>query len=51
MIILLTDDGGISHESVQRWLSLDLADEMSTLVQVIAWHRSGDKPLSESMMA
>ena len=24
---------------------------MSTLVQIIAWHRTGDKPLSEPMMA
>ena len=26
-------------------------DNMAALVQIMAWHRSGDKPLSEPMMA
>ena len=33
----------------QHW-SLLLGDNFSTLVQIMAWHRSGDIPMSEPMM-
>ena len=33
------DDWGISYEIALRWLSLDLTDEKSTLVQLMAWCR------------
>ena len=38
-IISVTDVWGISCELVFRWMSLDLADDKSTLVQVMAWCR------------
>ena len=38
-IISVIDDWGISCELALRWMSLDLADDKSTLVQVMAWCR------------
>ena len=38
-IISVTDGWGISCELVLRWMSLDLTDDKSTLVQVIVWCR------------
>ena len=34
-LIVMTDSWGISCEIVLRWMSLDLTDDMSTLVQVM----------------
>ena len=38
-IISVIDGWGISCELALRWMSLDLADDKSTLVQVMAWCR------------
>ena len=38
-IISVIDGWGISWELVHRWMSLDLTDDKSTLVQVTAWCR------------
>ena len=38
-IISVTDGWGISCELSLRWISLDLTDDKSTLVQVMAWCR------------
>ena len=38
-IISVIDGWGISNELALRWMSLDLADDQSTLVQVMAWCR------------
>ena len=41
----------ISCEPALRWVSLDLTDDKSTLVQIMAWCRqSGNKPLPEPML-
>ena len=37
--ILAIDGWDISHEISSRWMSLDLTDDKSTLVQVMAWCR------------
>ena len=39
MLILMTDGWGISSKIALRWIPLDLTDDMSTLVQVMAWCR------------
>ena len=39
MLILMTDGWCISCEIALRWISLDLTDGKSTLVQVMAWCR------------
>ena len=55
----ITDDifTSIFNESV--WISITISpkfipkgpiDYKSALVQVVAWHRTGDKPLPESML-
>ena len=38
-LILLADGCDISNEIALRWTSLDLSDDKSTLVQVMAWCR------------
>ena len=38
-IISVIDGWGISCELALRWMSLDLTDDKSTLVQVMAWYR------------
>ena len=38
-IISVSDGWGISCELVLRWMSLDLTDDKSSLVQVMAWCR------------
>ena len=43
MLIFVIDDWGISCENIFRCMSLDIADDKSTLVQVMAWCRN--KPL------
>ena len=48
--ILVTGDRGITCKIALIWMSPDLTDDKSILAQVMAWRRSGDKPLSESMM-
>ena len=37
MITLVIDCRGLSHEIAFKWLSLDLTNDKSTLVQVMAW--------------
>ena len=41
---------GISYEIALRWMPLDLTDDKSTLVQVMAWCRQATKPLPEPML-
>ena len=36
--------------SLMRYVLYGLIDNMTTLVQIIAWRRTGDKPLSEAML-
>ena len=38
-LILVTDGCNISSEIALRWISLELSDDKSTLVQVMAWCR------------
>ena len=38
-LILVNSGWGISYEIALRWMPLDLTDDKSTLVQVIAWCR------------
>ena len=38
-LILVIDGWDISHEISSRWMSLDLTDNKSTMVQVVAWCR------------
>ena len=46
--ILAIDGWGISHEISFRWISLDLTDDKSTLVQVMAWcHQATSHYLSQ----
>ena len=40
----------ISFEIAIRWMPLDPIDDESSLVQVMAWHHTGAKPLPEPMM-
>ena len=42
-LILLINDWGISCETVPKWMSLDLNDGKSTLVQVMAWCRQSTR--------
>ena len=34
----------------QKFIPMDPVDDKSSLVQVVAWHQTGDKPLPEPMM-
>ena len=36
---------------LSKVVALGLFDNIPALVQIMDWHRSGDKPLSEPMMA
>ena len=38
-LILMIDGWGVFHEIAQRWTSLNLTEDKSTLVQVMAWCR------------
>ena len=38
-LILVVNGWGISYEIALRWMLLDLTDDKSTLVQVMAWYR------------
>ena len=41
----------ISIQNSIKYVSMGLIDNIPTLVQIMAWHRAADKPLSEAMMA
>ena len=43
-LILVIDGWGISYEVTFRWMSLDLTDEKSTMVHVMAWCRQSLLP-------
>ena len=46
--ISMIDGWGISCEIALRWMSLDLTDDMSTLIQVMAWcHQATSHYLSQ----
>ena len=58
-LTLVNGGWGISYEIALRWMPLDLADDKSTLVQVMAWCRQAKShpklikmhpPLKQSMM-
>ena len=38
----MIDGGDIAYKIVLRWISLDLSDDKSTLVQVMAWCRQAE---------
>ena len=49
-LISIVDGWLISSEITLTWMSLDFTYGKSTLVQVMAWCRSGNKPLPEPMV-
>ena len=48
--ISLNENVGISLKISLKFVHMDRIDNISALVQIMAWRRSGDKPLSEPMM-
>ena len=48
--IFLNENIAVSISISLKFVSKGLIDNMAALVQIMAWHRSGDKPLSEPMM-
>ena len=48
--ILLNENVRIPIETLLKFVPKGPINNIPTLVQVMAWHRSGDKPLSEPMM-
>ena len=49
--ILLNENVWISNTVWLKFVPNGLIDNNTALVQMMAWHRIGDKPLSEPMMA
>ena len=49
-IFFLNENLWISSKISLKYVFHGLIDSMSALVQIMAWRRSGDKPLSEPMM-
>ena len=49
--IFINENFLISTKKSLRVVPKGPIDSMSALVQIMAWHRTGDKPLSEAMMA
>ena len=47
--ILLNANIWISNEISLNYVPWGMIDNMSVLVQIMAWRRPGDKPFSESM--
>ena len=45
--IFLNENIWISYKISLKYVPWGLIDNMSALVQIMAWRRSGDKPLSE----
>ena len=48
--IFLDENGRIPTQISLKFISKSPVDNKLTLVQVIAWRRTGDKPLPEPMM-
>ena len=48
--IFLNENVRISNEISLKYVPWGLIDNMSALVQIMAWRRPGDKPLSEPML-
>ena len=48
--IFLNENIWISNKISLKYVPRGLIDNMSALFQIMAWHRSGDKPLSEQML-
>ena len=48
--IFLNENIWISNEISLKYIPRGLIDNMSALVQIMAWHHPGDKPLSEPML-
>ena len=48
--IFLNENIAVSISISLKFVSKGLIDNMAALVQIMAWRRSGDKPLSEPMM-
>ena len=49
--ILMNENIWISIKISLEFVSKDPNDNIPALVQIMAWHRTGDKPLSEPMVA
>ena len=49
--ILLNENIWITNKILLKYILPGLIDNMSALVQIVAWRRLGDKPLSEPMLA
>ena len=47
--IMLNEKYPLSIEIILRFVPRGIIDNRAVLVQTMAWHRSGDKPLSEPM--
>ena len=48
--IFLNENFRILNKISLKYVPYGLIGNMSALVQVMAWHRTGDKPLSEAMI-
>ena len=48
--LFVNENGCISFDSLLRFVSKGQIDNIPALVQIVAWRRPGDKPLSEPMM-
>ena len=48
--IFLNENIWISNEISLKYVPWGIIDNISELVQIMAWRRSGDKPLSEPML-
>ena len=48
--IFLNENLWILNEISLKYVPCGLIDKMAALVQIMAWHRTGDKPLSEAIL-
>ena len=48
--IFLNEKNWISNKMSFKYISCGLVDNMLAVVQIMAWHRPGDKPLPEPML-
>ena len=49
-LIFLNENARISIKTSRKFVPRDQVNNISALVQIMAWRRSGDQPLSEPMM-
>ena len=48
--ISLNENSWILDNLSVKYVTWDIIDNMAALVQIMAWRRTGDKPLSEAML-